>query len=43
VGDGLCDHEVTATRIAPEGDQNSVCSVAGELLQPPGRVGADGL
>ena len=36
VGGGLCDHEVTRTRLAPEDDQNSVCNVAGELLQPPG-------
>jgi hypothetical protein len=29
VGGGLCDHEVTRTRRAPEDDQNSVCNVAG--------------
>lgn len=43
VGGVLCDHEVTRTRVAPEDGQNSVCNVAGELLQPPVCVGADKL
>jgi hypothetical protein len=43
VGGGLCDHEVTRRRVAPEDDQNSVRNVAGELLQPPDCVGAEEL